>query len=134
MSFYTCSLMVIFSDKLERQTAPTHPPYDPSTRFPLALSSSPSPPLQILTPFCSSFLPFLPHLAIDPFRFFPTHKYFPTQFGFATLQATFMPPVTRTSVSRPETSVTWMKVSLNEAKTCATPNTGRMWNASSDCT
>merc|ERR1740117_861498 len=36
---------------------------------------------------------------------------------------TFMPPVTRTRVSRPEMSVTWTNVSLNDAKTCATPKT-----------
>lgn len=36
---------------------------------------------------------------------------------------TFIPPVTRTMVSRPERSVTWTKVSLKEAKMCATPKT-----------
>ena len=36
---------------------------------------------------------------------------------------TFMPPVTRTSVSLPDRSVTWTKVSLNEAKMWQTPKT-----------
>jgi len=36
---------------------------------------------------------------------------------------TFIPPVIRTSVSLPDKSVTWMKVSLNEAKIRATPKT-----------
>lgn len=34
-----------------------------------------------------------------------------------------MPPVMRTSVSLPDRSVTWMKVSLKEAKMWATPKT-----------
>ena len=34
---------------------------------------------------------------------------------------TFMPPVTRTRVSRPDRSVTCTNVSLNDAKMCATP-------------
>merc|ERR1719478_503216 len=36
---------------------------------------------------------------------------------------TFIPPVTRQKVSRPDRSVTWTKVSLKEAKMCATANT-----------
>merc|ERR1712080_310861 len=43
---------------------------------------------------------------------------------------TFMPPVTREMVSRPERSVTWTKVSLKEAKMRATPKTSspsRTW-------
>jgi hypothetical protein len=46
---------------------------------------------------------------------------------------TFMPPVTREMVSRPERSVMWTKVSLKEAKMRATPKTSspsRTWGPS----
>lgn len=38
---------------------------------------------------------------------------------------TFIPPVTRHSVSRPDRSVTCTKVSLKDAKMCATEEYGR---------
>jgi hypothetical protein len=40
---------------------------------------------------------------------------------------TFMPPVTREMVSRPDRSVMWTKVSLKDAKMRATPKTSSPW-------